>query len=307
MKHRFCFFASIFIAFSTLSADVDSGDYGSEKIENLRERPTPFKIDLRTDVIGEADTTSGKLFKGEKLHYSESQADISGVFYYNECHKEALLAQFAFNSTGLYWSENPLYQQKYFNNYCFALAGVTQRLCGWTWQGYASINMDSKNVGLNNYSTYDLLMWGKYDYNDYVGVHVGFMGWTGLKIDKILPILGFDWTFCDKWTVSAVFPINISVIYAYSDCLNFTAAGRFFWNRHRLDENSRIPEGIWEYRNAGAELGVNYIWRQLVNLNIHAGWTFGGNVRISNKNHKHTRKYEFDGAPYVGGEASVRF
>lgn len=306
MKHRFCFFASLFITLNTLSADLDSGDYGSEQMESVEGKGSPFRIDLRTDFIGESKTTND-LYRGEKLHYSESQADISGVFYYDADNHEALLAQFGFNSTQLYWQENPLFDQRYFNNYIFALTGVTQRLCGWTWQAYASMNMDSKNVGLNNFTTYDLIMWGKYQYTNNINVHVGFLGWTGLKIDKILPILGFDWTFCDKWTINAIFPINVSVIYAINDRWNVTAAGRFFWNRHRIQKDELLTEGIWEYRNSGAELGVNYFLHNLATVNLHVGYAFGGNVQLSNKNHKHTKKYEFESAPYAGGEISVNF
>ncbi len=117
---------------------------------------------------------------------------------------------------------------------------------------------------------------GEYDYSKNIGVHVGFLGWTGLKIDKILPILGFDWTFCEKWTLNAVFPVNVSLVYAYNDKLSFAAAGRFFWNRHRIEKHALLSEGIWEYRNSGAELAVNYALKNFAALNLHAGYTFGG-------------------------------
>ncbi len=110
-------------------------------------------------MIGDSNTTNG-FYKGEKLRYSESQADISAVFYYDACHKEALAAQVSFNATELYWKHNPLFEQKFFNNLGVSVGGVTQRLCGWTWQGYAAINMDYRNIGINNYTTYDILLWG---------------------------------------------------------------------------------------------------------------------------------------------------
>lgn len=306
MKHKLHYFASLMLIARALSADVDSGDYGSEKIADLEEKPTPFKFDVRTDYIGSSDTKNG-FFQGEKLHYGESQADISGVFYYNPCFKEALAAQVSFNNTQMYWSENPLFDQKNFNNLSIAAGGVTQRLCGWIWQGYAAINMDSRNIGLNNYTTYDLMLWGKYKYTKNLGVHVGFLGWTGLKIDKILPILGFDWTFCDKWTLNAVFPINVSLTYAFNESWSVAAAGRFFWNRHRVGKDELLSEAVWEYRNSGVELAVNYAMKNFATLNLHAGWSFGGNVYLSNKNHKYTHKYEFDGAPYAGGEIAIQF
>lgn len=308
MKHRLCFFITGFVtALSTLSADVDSGDYGSEQMADLKDKPTPFKFDVRTDIIGPAKTTTKGFRHGEKLHYNESQADLSAVFYYDECHKEALAVQVGFNNTQLYWDHNPSFDQKNFGNLGVVLGGVTQRLCGWTWQAFASLNMDTRNLGINNYSTYDLLLWGKYGWRDDINVHVGFLGWTGLNIDKILPILGFDWTFCDKWQLNAVFPINISLIYTINDSFNIAAAGRFFWNRHRIEKSAFLSEGIWEYRNSGAELALNYALRNFVTLNVHGGYTFGGNVKISTKNHKHTKKYRFDGAPYVGGELAIHF
>lgn len=308
MNRKICFYlASLFTVSQALFADVDSGDYGSEKMEDLTEKPTPFRVEFRTDVLGPAKTTTKGYLHDQKLHYSESQADISAVFYYDPCHKEALLVQVGYNVTQLYWGRNPTFDQKNFGNIGVALAAVTERLCGWTWQAYASLNMDNQYPGLNNYTTYDLLLWGKYAWRNNINVHVGFLGWTGLRIDKVLPILGFDWTFCDKWQINAVFPINVSLLYNYSDNFSVALAGRFFWNRHRIEKDAYLSQGIWEYKNAGIELGANYAFRNRLTLNVHAGYATGGNVQLSTKNHRHTKKYRFDDSPYAGGEVSFNF
>ena len=294
------------LSLSTLSADVDSGDYGSEQMASADDKGTPFKVDLRGDWIRPVRTKNSPL-KGRLLHYYEVQADASGVFYHSPCHKEALGIQVSFNSTQLYWNHNPYYDQKNFNNFGIVLGGVTNRLCGWTWQGSVSANMDTKHINFGDYTTYDLLMWGRYDWRKNIGVHVGFLAWTGLKIDKILPILGFDWSFCDKWRINAIFPINASIVYQYSENFSIAAAGRFFWNRHRIEDSAPLSRGIWEYRNAGVELAVNYSHCNWFSANAHAGYSLGGDVKLSNSRHKSTKKFEFGGSPYVGGEVALKF
>ncbi len=307
MKNRiYIILSTLALSLNTLSADIDSGDYGSEQMAQVDGKGSPFKIDFRGDWIKPVKTKNGYL-KGDLLHYDEFQADVSGVFYYNECHKEAIGAQLSFNSTSLYWNDNPYYDQKRFNNFGIVIGGVTNRLCGWTWQGSLAANMDTKHLNFGDYTTYDILLWGRHDWRKNIGVHVGFIAWSGLKIDKILPVLGFDWTFCEKWRLNAIFPINVSLVYSFNECLSVSAAGRFFWNRHRIEEDALLSRGIWEYKNGGAEIAVNYALGKWLTVNLHGGYTLGGNVKLSNMNHKHTQKYEFGGSPYAGGEIAVKF
>jgi len=308
MKQKIRFFITILLTvFSALSADVDSGDYGSEKMEDISEQSSPFKIELRTDVFGPAKTTTKGYLHKKNLHYNESQADISAVCYHDPEYNEAVSVQLGYNITQLYWKNIPTFDQKTFGNVQVGVGFFTERLCGWAWQVYTSLNMDNKYPGLNNYTTYDLLLWGKYTWREDINVHVGFLGWTGLKIDKVLPILGFDWTFWDKWQLNAIFPINASLVYNFNDRLSATLAGRFLWNRHRIEKDAYLSEGIWEYRNTGLELGVNYLFRNSFMINAHAGYASGGYVNLSTKNYRHTKKYRFEGSPYAGGEASFSF
>lgn len=258
-------------------ADVDSSIFGSEEMADLeKESNRPFSVNFSYDGVGKSHF-SKKPFKHQTQSFSEATAEIGAVFYYSKRCEEGAKATVGYSYTTFDWKQNPFFRERHFNYISFELGASTKRILGWLWQANVSMNIDSNNfTNVQNYANYDLLLWGRYNISSCVGYHVGFLGFTGMRVNKVWPIFGFDWTISRKWKLNAIYPINISLVYTITDKLTASLAGRAFFNRYRLGRKEVLSQGIFEYRNTGAEFALNYDCTARIKLNVHGGYTFGG-------------------------------
>lgn len=290
-----------------LQAEIDYSSIGSENTGIRNESQSgPFSVLLDYDWIGKSKFKNGRE-KGRKIGYSQALADVGFVFYYDPECKEGASFDLSYTAVRLDWEDNLRFDKKNFNNVGFSLGFASERLCGWLWKMQATLNIDADYFDFNEYSTWDLLFWGRYTYEEDIHIHLGFLALTGMKIDRIYPILGFDWQISDDWILNAVFPMNISLQYLVSCDFSIDLAARFFDSRYRLGNHEPYPKSLWEYINSGVELGLNYNWAPYLKLNLHAGTTFGGTLRTANRHYHHIHRHRFKPAPYAGGELSAHF
>lgn len=295
-----------------LLADLNDESFGANDITAFDANPDapleeqgPFVIRAAYDYIGKAEFDKHP-YKNQKFRFSEVDVDASAVFYYNPCYKEGWVATLGWTQDDLDWNQNPFFHQKKFQQVSLGLAAFTSRAENWDWRAVAKANIDPEHLNFQEYLTWDFLVWGRYKLNCDWGVHFGLLALTGMKIDRVYPIIGFDWTISRKWTLNAVFPTNISLLYKYSCNWTFNLAARFWEVRHRTSENQPLPRAVWIYRNAGIELGTTYKWKGWL-ANIHAGYAVGGKLKIANKHYRHKHNLNFNGSPYAGGEISYNF
>ena len=149
-------------------------------------------------------------------------------------------------------------------------------------------------------------MWGRYDLCQNMGMHLGFFLETGMRMDRIYPILGIDWTFSPKWKLNAVFPFNMSLEYSYNKCLTFALAGRTFSSRNRIQPTDYNNKCVCRYSNFGIEGLIRYEYGNFV-ANVHAGYTTGGRFRVADEHNHHPHNYDLDPAGYAGAELDLRF
>ena len=274
----------------------------------LEKRPPagPFRIHALGDAVGKAKIKNS--FRGNNLYFSTGWAEAGFVYYYDACIEEGASVALVYQNTYLDWQSNPYFSQKDITTLTLDFAGFSKRLCKWDWNGQLSINFD--NVGywdVSDYMYYDLLLWGRYAYFKNLGVHIGFLAETGMKMDRVYPIIGIDWTYDCHWKLNLIFPLNISVVYTINNAWSFTIASRFFDERHRVKKKEWLSEGLWHYQSTGVEFGVNYNYHKWIVANIHAGTTLGGHLKIADRHYKHRQRIHFDSAPYAGGEITVSF
>jgi hypothetical protein len=186
----------------------------------------------------------------------------------------------------------------------FTFTTFSQRLHNWLWMASLTANWEPRFNNFSEYTNYDLLFWGRYACNRDFNMHIGFFAQTGMKIDRIYPVIGFDWLINPKWKLNAIFPLNISVVYTINDNWNAALAGRLFDLRYRLGSHEK--RALLQYRNCGAELAINYE-RKHFSANIHGGVTTGGQFKLSNRHNKNKRHFDMEPAGYCGGEAVVKF
>lgn len=290
-------------------ANGETTDFERNMIEGDDEDGGPFRFDLNYNAYGRTKFDKKK-FRHEHFTYSDFNIQGTMIVHYNKCYKEGISLTLGYDRTFLNWKKNRYFHQHKFNTATFSVQGFTKRACDWLWIASAGINIDTDHFDINQYATYDFLLWGRYDYSTCpdVGVHVGFLAQTGMKIDRVYPILGFDWKINEKFKLNAVFPVNISAVYHYDCNWSFELAARTIDSRHRVGNHNRYKKGIFEYRAVGAELGANYEYDNWLEVNLHAGVLLGGMLKITNQRHKHAHHLNIEGgAPYAGGEVQVNF
>lgn len=315
-KTLYCLLATFAMPFTAIIADdvnySDVGNDGNYSYQNnLREEyedgfPGPFKVEFSADWIGKSKFDKHR-FKHDKIGYSTAQAELGLIYYYNECNQEAANVELSYTATNIDWRENPFFKKEHFNQMNLTFGFLSKRLCNWLWKAQFQVTIDTDNFDFTDYGLYDGLLWGRYTYCEDVGLHIGIVALTGMKITHVYPIIGFDYEFFPKLKLHAVFPVDMSLVYKF-DCNWSTAiAARLFDSRLRADKHSNLSKAVIEYTNAGLEWGLSYHQNHYLRANIHAGYAFGGLLKIADRHYNHRRRLNFDGAPYAGGEVTVRF
>lgn len=283
--------------------DIDQQDIGSEKITKPAKR-TPFSLDTHVDVIGSSKISKG-CYKGNKIHYAEAEVEAGMVVYYCPTYTEGLRTALNYSPVYLKWHDNPWFDQDHFNIASLSLAGFTQRVDHWFWRAQLTANFDTDEWS-SKYTSYDILLWGRYTYCKNIGIHFGFLAETGLRMDRIYPIIGFDWQISRKWKLNLVYPVNISLVYAFSRHWSIGAAGRFFNSRFRVNHKDHSLKPLVRYTNVGAEFIAKYE-TETMSANIHAGSTLGGIFRVANHRNHHARDYDLDASIYAGAGIDTKF
>lgn len=302
---------TLILSSGCLSADIElSSDIGSESIhsleKNIQSGRGPFSLEVTYDAIGRSKIRK-KHFRHQHISFAEGQAQLGIIYYYNPEYKEGLSAAVGYTYTDLDWRHNPAFDQEQFHTYNVTLEGFSKRLGRWLWIGQVKFNMDADHLDFSEYFRWGGLLWGRYDYCPNIGVHAGLLFTTGMKIDHVYPIIGFDWCFRENWKLNLVFPVNISLIYTIDECWSVALAARIFDSIHRAGKHEDLSRALFEYRNGGIEAAVEYDCDSWLKVNGHIGATTGGKLRISNRHNKHVHHYKFNSAGYVGGELEYRF
>lgn len=300
---------------TSLQADYDQIDYTNTELPNNATDLTPgflkggsgmFAIETNSDAIGSSKFTK-RTHRHQSISFCGFDVDGSMIFYYNKENAEAANIELGYNRTNIHWKENHYFNQNIFNTATLSINAQTSRMCHWIWKGKLSWNVDIDHFDLEEYSTWDCFIWGRNHYTDNVGLHLGIIVLTGMKIDHVYPIIGFDWIFNEKWKLNAVFPVNMSVVYVIDEQWSLNVKVRAFETRNRVGKNENISKGLVQYLNTGVEFGADYDLGDSIQANIHGGATFGGKLKISNHENKHSQRFRFKGAPYVGAEVLVRY
>lgn len=298
-----------------LLAELNDDNYTAEdllatsSLDNDSDQ-SPFSIDISFEGTGKSKFEHKKCKKHlDDVQFAIAEIDGSAVFYYNPCCKEGLLATLAYSYTNINW-KNPYFNQQHFDTVSLALGGFTERARDWVWKGEIRLNADVDYFDISDNLYWNILLAGRYAYTECLGLNIGFIVFTGMKIDRIYPIIGIDWKINDRWKLNLVYPTNIGVIYTYDKQWSFSLSSRSFDERHRVGDakRRRWEKGLIEYRATGVEAGVNFTTCDEKWLaNLHVGEILGGRIKVSKRHHNDSKRYKFKSAPYIGGEVAGRF
>ncbi len=295
-----------FSLFANESGDLQEQDFGSEEITQPAKQTGQalFNFDSYLDVIGKSKISKG-FFKGDDIRFAAAQVQLGSVVYYCPGYTEGIRVSLAFTATFLAWPGNPWFDQEHFNLLSLNVTGFTKRLERWFWRSQISINTDT-DEWRGPYTSYDIILWGRYAYLKNIGLHIGVWVQTGLRLDRVYPILGADWQFSPNWKLNLVYPVNLAIEYTLSRVWSLALAIRNFNSRFRVHHESSCAKSLLRYTNVGTEFAIRYE-QGTTTANLHAGYALGGKYRVANPHNHHAHNYRFDPAPYVGGEVNVRF
>lgn len=286
-------------------SDFDEADMSAEP---YKEPPhlQAFTFSAFADAIGESKIRNG-YFKGDDISFAIAQAQLAYTFYYSKVYSEGANVALSYTATRIQWPNNVWFNQERFNTVSLTIAGFTGRLPKWVWRSQIAANLDlGEGYCTGKYLNYDGMLWGRYARCNHMGWHIGFILETGMRMDRVYPIIGLDWLISERWKLNLIFPVNVSLEYLLNQNWTLSLAGRVFNVRHRVNREESHGKHLVRYTNTGIELATKYINHMFV-FNIHGGLTLGGDYRIANQHNKHPHHYKFKSAGYFGSALEVKF
>lgn len=242
---------------------------------------------------------------GETLTFREWTLNLSHTWTFDPEHR----ASFAVGNVWVQadWPENPYFDETDFSYLAFSLGGFTTAFCNWQWQGTLTLQIDPRYFQPILYALYDGQMWGRYTYNEDVGLHLGFLAEVGLYKTRAWPILGFDAVLSPRWKLNLVYPLQLSLEWLWTERLKWALSAQFLRSRHRVAKDEPLSRAIFEYQTIGIEADLIWLWRGMPVVKGFVGRTCQGYFKITN-NHDSNATYEkFNGSFYGGGMVMVGF
>ncbi len=239
--------------------------------------------------------------KGSHLHYGEGYGNLFYSHFLNT--ENSLTAQVGVNYTRIHWEENPRFTDDNYTYGLLSLAWISHSLEKWRWVMTGGTIVDTRTWNFGQSAVYYGMLWGRNQYSESVGLHIGFYGYYGAMNGYFLPILGFDWKCNRKWELKAVFPLDASLNYNFSKNWFTSIAVMSFGGPYRFPRRihggvGRYENGIFEVYSTGVEWEVKFDKNNFIIFGIGAGWNFGGWLLIKDSHNHHPKYYHFDSAPY---------
>lgn len=299
-KWLFC----VALSLSGLLSAQELGDYPIFDLENVPPPLYPFSLSGQYLVVKKTPFVEASL-QGHEMLYGE---DTLAFAYTHPLDAEnGLIFGTGWVGTTVKMTDNPEFDQDRFNYLNFSFGGFTKVFESWTWTYTLAAFLDTAELSLIDYALYQGVLWGKYTVCTWVELDFGLLVELGLKKDKVWPILGFIYLPADKWTIHAVFPIDLMLEYKWSPHITCAASIRFLRNRHRLEKEEINSQGIFQYRTTGFEGDLILSPSERFSIKAFVGYTSQGDFKVANRNNKHAHHYKFEGSPYAGVSALISF
>ncbi|MCX6986566.1 MAG: hypothetical protein NT065_00165 [Chlamydiae bacterium] len=249
--------------------------------------------------------------KHSKMLYAEGTTSL----YYNHFVTEnnAIVAQLGVNYTHLGWNHNPRFSGQEYPYAIASLSWVSYAVKDWRWVINGGLSFDAKTADIGDSGVYYALLWGRYQYTPTFGMHVGFFGYVGGgRNGYLLPVLGCDWWWSERWEYKAIFPLETSVNYHFTSqwttALMFTTfGGPYRFPRRVHDGKGRYENGIFEIYSTGIEWDCKFKSSNCLEAGFGAGYNFGGWILVKDSHNHHGRYYKFDGSGYGRAYVGVSF
>jgi hypothetical protein len=244
-------------------------------------------------------------FQDRTLKYGQWEMAFAHTHPFNPCC--GLIFGAGWIGTEVDMEENPAFNETCFNYVNLSCGVFSKAFPNWTWTLTLAAYLDVEEFSLVDYALYQGVLWGRYDFCKWIELDFGIIVEAGLKKEKVWPIIGFVYIPCDRWRISTVYPIDISVAYEIHSCLTLEGSIRFLRNRHRVKQDEPLSQGIFEYETAGAEIDLIFSPFPFFSATGFVGSTLKGDFKISDRNDHHSTHYKFNSSFYAGFSAILSF
>lgn len=269
--------------------------------------PPPF---YPFSISGNYVNVSPASFRSPNLAFSDlkyTQSDIAFAYTLPFSEICGLIFGAGWVGTIVDMKENPEFNETDFNYLNLSVGVFSRAFPDWTWTVTLSAFFDTEEFSLIDYTLYQGVIWGRYTLCKSFEFDVGLILESGLHKEKIWPILGIVYQPSKKWHINLVYPINVAVEYDFNECFTAAASIRFLRNRHRVAKDEPNPMGIFEYISTGGEFDLSYKPKKWASIKGYLGSTFGGDLKVSNRNNHHIIHYKFKDSFYAGVSALLSF
>ncbi|MBS0616034.1 MAG: hypothetical protein JSR58_05730 [Verrucomicrobia bacterium] len=292
------------LALSLAAAALSAHDYGFLEYYFV-DCEHPIHIAGRYRQIGKAEFE--KHSRGD-LKYADGYATAFYTHFLDE--DNALSFGAGYNYLKMDWDKNPRFREDVFNYAVASVGLISTTLERWRWIVNGGLSVDANHFDFGKSAVYHAMLWGRYHYGESTGVHIGALGYYGVKNGYALPIIGFDWRWGAHWKLAAIFPVNFSVAYGFNDYWSLEAAysgfgGPYRYPRRAHDGRKGFHDPIFSIYSSGLDLNLRYDYDHLFRFAIGGGWNFGGWIHIKNSDNRHGKYYNFNSAPYA--QATIAF
>ena len=254
-------------------------------------------------------------FRTESVRGSHAQYQDAHAFLYYSHYltpHNSLSWKVGYSFLDFNWAQNPRFKQ---NDYHFVNASVgwvSTSLKDWRWILATGVSVDATTLNFGLSGVYYGLMWGRYQFSETIGMHLGWAGYAGVKNGYVLPIVGIDWWVGHHWKFNGIFPLNLSIEYLFnkywSTSLEIASFGRPYRFPMRAHEGiGRFRNGIFEVYSKGLELDMKFKTGEGFHASFGGGWNFGGWIVIKDRHNDRGKYFKYNGAPYVQGKLAFTF
>lgn len=269
----------------------------------------PAHIDTDGRYVGKADLkTDG--FRGSQLQFADSHDMAYYSFFPNETN--SLTVGLGYNFMRVDWDKNPRFKGSDYNYATGTLTWVSKSIESWRWVTMGGFTVDAEDLDFHKTGAGYGLLWGRYLYNDDIGIHVGAIAYGGMRNGYALPVFGIDWQAAKALRFHAIFPVDLSArLYLHKNWY-ISAASTPFGYPYRYPHRAhggigKYKDAIFEFYSQGAELSINYFQGFDFEAGVGGGWNFPGWLLIKDRHNDHPRYYKFKGAPFAHAYLNFSF
>lgn len=269
----------------------------------------PVHLDLEFRDVGKAKFRTHSV-KGSHAGYADAHAFAYYSHYLTP--NNTLSWKVGYSFLQFDWLKNPRFRG---DDYHFASASVgyvSTSIKDWRWVLGTGVSVDATTFNFGQTGVYYGMMWGRYQFADNIGMHIGWAGYAGVKNGYMLPIIGIDWSVGSHWQFYGIFPVNLSIKYLFNKYWSAALEAATFGRPYRFpmrvhDGKGRYKNGIFEVYSKGLELDLIYRAGNAFHASAGLGWNFGGWILIKDHDNHHGKYYKYDSAPYAQGKITATF